>query len=135
MYLCGVCRKASRRACHARPVPRARESRRIIITGSITGRPDTIGELVAASLEHVRRSRGEPGCISHAVYRDVENPLRLVFIEQWAHMALARTGASRLPWATLEVLEAPSSECLPERTCGDGDDGASAPAGRCQSLP
>jgi quinol monooxygenase YgiN len=55
----------------------------IIITGSITGRPDTIGELVTASLEHVRRSRQEPGCISHSVHRDVENPLRLVFIEQW----------------------------------------------------
>ena len=55
----------------------------IIITGSITGTPDTIADLIAVSLEHVRRSRQEPGCISHAVHRDVENPLRLVFIEQW----------------------------------------------------
>ena len=62
----------------------------IIITGSITGRPDTIGELVTASLEHVLRSRREPGCISHSVYRDVENPLRLVFIEQWASLAAVR---------------------------------------------
>lgn len=59
----------------------------IIITGSITARPETIDELVAGSLEHVRRSRREPGCISHAVHRDVENPLRLVFIEQWADRA------------------------------------------------
>jgi quinol monooxygenase YgiN len=51
----------------------------IIITGSVTGTPETIDELLAASLEHVRRSRAEPGCISHAVHRDVENPLRLVF--------------------------------------------------------
>ena len=62
----------------------------IIITGSVTGRPDTIGELVAASLEHVRRSRAEPGCISHSVHRDVENPLRLVFIEQWESPAAVR---------------------------------------------
>jgi len=55
----------------------------IIITGSVTGRPDTIGELVTASLEHVVRSRREPGCISHSVQRDAENPLRLVFIERW----------------------------------------------------
>jgi quinol monooxygenase YgiN len=55
----------------------------ILITGSITGRPETIDELVVASLEHVLRSRREPGCISHSVHRDVENPLRLVFIEQW----------------------------------------------------
>ena len=62
----------------------------IIITGSIVGRPDTIDDLVAASLEHVRRSRLEPGCISHAVHRDVENPLRLVFVEQWADAAAVK---------------------------------------------
>jgi len=39
------------------------------------------------SLEHVHRSRGEPGCISHAVHVDCENPLRLVFLEQWADRA------------------------------------------------
>jgi quinol monooxygenase YgiN len=62
----------------------------IIITGSITGRPDTIDELVTGSLEHVRRSRGEPGCISHAVHRDIEDPLRLVFIERWESPAAVR---------------------------------------------
>jgi quinol monooxygenase YgiN len=35
------------------------------------------------SLEHVRRSRGEPGCISHDVSQDVEDPTRLTFIERW----------------------------------------------------
>ena len=39
------------------------------------------------SLEHVHRSRDEPGCISHAVHVDCENPLRLVFVEQWADRA------------------------------------------------
>jgi quinol monooxygenase YgiN len=38
-------------------------------------------------LEHVHRSRTEPGCISHSVHVDCENPLRLVFIEQWADRA------------------------------------------------
>jgi len=55
----------------------------IIITGSVTGTPETIDALLAAGLEHVRRSREEPGCISHAVHRDAENPLRLVFFERW----------------------------------------------------
>ena len=32
---------------------------------------------------HVRRSRTEPGCLFHAVHRDVEEPLRLVFVERW----------------------------------------------------
>jgi quinol monooxygenase YgiN len=63
----------------------------IIITGSVTGTPETIDELLAASLEHVRRSREEPGCISHAVHRDVENPLRLLFFEQWESPEAVRT--------------------------------------------
>ena len=56
----------------------------IIVTGSATARPGHFDEMLAASLEHVHRSRLEPGCVSHAVYRDVEHPLRVVFFEQWA---------------------------------------------------
>ena len=56
----------------------------IIITGSILTTPKSFDEVRALSLEHVRRSRGEPGCISHSVHIDVENPLRLVFFETWA---------------------------------------------------
>ncbi len=63
----------------------------IIITGTVQGRPDSIDELIAASLEHVHRSRAEPGCISHAVHRDVEDENRLVFFEQWADLDAVRT--------------------------------------------
>jgi quinol monooxygenase YgiN len=56
----------------------------IVVTGSVTAREDSFGEIRELSLEHVHRSRGEPGCISHAVHVDCENPLRLVFIEQWS---------------------------------------------------
>src|SRR5258707_12792149 len=59
----------------------------IVVTGSVTAREDTFVEVRKLSLEHVHRSRGEPGCISHAVHVDCENPLRLVFIEQWADRA------------------------------------------------
>jgi quinol monooxygenase YgiN len=59
----------------------------ILVTGSIVGRADTIDALIAQSLEHVRRSRGEPGCLAHAVHRDVENRLRLVFVEEWTDRA------------------------------------------------
>jgi quinol monooxygenase YgiN len=55
----------------------------ILVTGDIVAKPDTLDEVLTLSLEHVRRSRAEPGCISHAVHRDEENPLRLVFAEQW----------------------------------------------------
>jgi quinol monooxygenase YgiN len=59
----------------------------IIVTGSITAREDCFSEVRNLSLEHVHRSRQEPGCISHAVHIDCENPLRLVFIEQWSDRA------------------------------------------------
>lgn len=55
----------------------------IIVTGSVTAWPDTVDALLEASLDHVRRSRGEDGCLLHSVHRDVENPLRLFFYEEW----------------------------------------------------
>jgi quinol monooxygenase YgiN len=59
----------------------------IVVTGSGTAREDSLSEVRRLSLEHVHRSRAENGCISHAVHIDCENPLRLVFIEQWADQA------------------------------------------------
>lgn len=56
----------------------------ILVTGSAVARQDTFDEVRRLSLEHVHRSRGEPGCISHAVHIDCENPLKFVFLEQWA---------------------------------------------------
>jgi quinol monooxygenase YgiN len=59
----------------------------ILITGSIVAREGRLAEALALSLEHVRRSRVEPGCISHAVHQDAENPNRLFFFEEWADRA------------------------------------------------
>ena len=59
----------------------------IVVTGSVTARQDSFDQVRKLSLEHVHRSRGEPGCISHSVQIDCENPLRLVFFEQWADRA------------------------------------------------
>ncbi len=56
----------------------------IVVTGSVTTRQETFEEARRLSLEHVQRSRTEPGCISHSVHIDCENPWRLVFIEQCA---------------------------------------------------
>jgi quinol monooxygenase YgiN len=55
----------------------------IIVTGTVKVRADQLDEAVRVSLEHVHRSRGEPGCLLHSVHRDVEDPLTLVFLEQW----------------------------------------------------
>jgi quinol monooxygenase YgiN len=56
----------------------------IVVTGSVTARADSFDEVRKLSLKHVHRSRTEAGCMSHAVHVDCENPLRLVFFEQWA---------------------------------------------------
>jgi quinol monooxygenase YgiN len=59
----------------------------IIVTGTALARSDSFDEVLRISTEHVLRSRAEPGCISHAVFRDIEEPLRLQFVERWTDMA------------------------------------------------
>jgi quinol monooxygenase YgiN len=62
----------------------------IIVTGSVRARPETLDEILRISLEHVHRSRREPGCLLHSVHRDVEDASRFVFVEHWAdHDALS----------------------------------------------
>ncbi len=56
----------------------------IIVTGSARGTDATIDALLEAALVHVHRSRAEPGCISHEVFRDAEDANRLFFFERWA---------------------------------------------------
>lgn len=63
----------------------------ILVTGSILAREDSFEEVLRLSLEHVERSRKEPGCISHAVHVDCQNQLRLFFFEQWADEPALRT--------------------------------------------
>lgn len=70
------------------------------MTGSAVIKPPQLDEAIELSRRHVRRSRDEPGCISHAVHQDVEQANRLVFVEQWddldalrAHFALPESAA------------------------------------------
>src|SRR5579863_231531 len=55
----------------------------LIVTGSIEARPDTIDRILELGLAHVQRSRQERGCLFHSIHRDVENELRVVFVERW----------------------------------------------------
>jgi quinol monooxygenase YgiN len=59
----------------------------IVVLGSILARAETFEALHQLGLEHVHRSRGEPGCISHDVHVHAENPLKLVFVEKWRDTA------------------------------------------------
>ena len=55
----------------------------IIVTGSVTANADALPEVLSLAVEHVHRSRLEPGCLLHSVHQDVENPNRVVFLEHW----------------------------------------------------
>jgi quinol monooxygenase YgiN len=63
----------------------------IIVTGRATARPEKLDEALRVSLEHVRRSRTEPGCLEHSVHQDVEDRNTLVFFEQWEDQAALST--------------------------------------------
>lgn len=84
----------------------------ILVTGHLVARPETFDQLLALSLEHVRRSRAEPGCVAHHVHCDAEDPMRLVFVEKWAdHPALEAHFA--LPASKHFVREAVSLSAAP----------------------
>ena len=63
----------------------------IIVHGAIEIEPEHFEDGMLLSLEHVERSRAEPGCISHAVHIDAENTNRLVFFEEWQDMDALQT--------------------------------------------
>ncbi|RZU02633.1 putative quinol monooxygenase [Rivibacter subsaxonicus] len=84
----------------------------ILVTGSLVAREGGFEQALALSLEHVRRSRLEPGCLAHAVHIDAEDASRLVFVEQWAdppalkaHFALPASRAFARAIAALAVGE------------------------------
>jgi quinol monooxygenase YgiN len=58
----------------------------IIITGSVTLRPEHLAAGIAQCVAHSVRSRAEPGCFAHNCHIDCENPNRVAFVEHWADM-------------------------------------------------
>lgn len=80
----------------------------LVVTGTVTARPDTLAALREAALAHVARSRAEPGCLRHSVHVDCEDPLKLFFYEEWADRAaldthFARTGSHDFMAAVREL--------------------------------
>jgi len=59
----------------------------IIVAGYVVASETNRAEMLRISLEHVHRSRLEPGCVEHGVYVDAEKPLKLHFSERWTDLA------------------------------------------------
>lgn len=80
----------------------------ILVIGRVTAKPETFDEMLRVSREHVHRSRKEPGCISHDVSIDADDPLTLQFVERWADEAALkahfRVPESRAMWKRLQEL-------------------------------
>jgi len=62
----------------------------IIVTGSAVVPAEAAADALRISLEHVHRSRLEPGCLLHSVHHDAEHANRLVFLEHWADIDALR---------------------------------------------
>ncbi|MFT5210056.1 MAG: quinol monooxygenase YgiN [Flavobacterium sp.] len=77
----------------------------IIVWGRMTANDGDIDNLIKVSLEHVHRSREEPGCLHHSVQVDVENAQQLVFYEEWEDMAALQTHF-KVPGSNQFVTEA-----------------------------
>ena len=80
----------------------------IIVRGELTVPKQNLPKALEISLEHVRLSRGEAGCLSHSVAQDPDMPTRLTFYEEWSddnalkeHFALTRC---QVFFATLKSL-------------------------------
>ena len=71
----------------------------IIFTASFAVPPARREDIIALCSQHSARSRAEPGCISHHIHADCEDPARLFFHEEWrdeaavtAHFAVPESG-------------------------------------------
>lgn len=62
----------------------------ILITGHVILTPEHRERMIALGAAHSARSRGEAECLAHNCHVDVENPDRLVFVEEWADLAAVR---------------------------------------------
>lgn len=66
----------------------------ILVTGTITAKPDTIEEVLRVSRKHIARSSKEPCCISQHVTIDADDKLTLHFIERCADEAALKNLAA-----------------------------------------
>ena len=62
----------------------------ILITGHVILTPEHRDRMIALGVEHSARSRGEAGCLAHRCHVDVEQPDRLVFVEEWESVEAVR---------------------------------------------
>jgi quinol monooxygenase YgiN len=79
----------------------------IVVVGSVQVKDGCLPQVLELSVEHVNRSRSEPGCISHCVSQDAQDPKRLLFVEEWSDQA-----------ALLQHFQVPESKAFAKQLAG-----------------
>ena len=59
----------------------------IVVIGSVQVKEGCLSQALELSVEHVVRSRSEPGCVSHQVSQDAQDPMQLLYVEKWSDQA------------------------------------------------
>jgi len=55
----------------------------IYVVATLTIKPETRAELIAAATACIRETRKEPGNIAYDLHESVTDPAKMVFVEQW----------------------------------------------------
>ena len=55
----------------------------IYVVATLTVKPETRAELIAAATACIAETRKEPGNIAYDMHESVTDPTRMVFVEQW----------------------------------------------------
>jgi len=85
----------------------------IYVVATLTIRPETRAELIAAAKTVIGLTRKEKGCILYDLHESTTDPARFVFVEQWETMEdLMAHGANEhmRPWRKVvkECMTAPT---------------------------
>jgi len=55
----------------------------IYVVATLTVKPETRAELMAAATACIKETRKEPGNIAYDMHESVTDPTKMVFVEQW----------------------------------------------------
>jgi quinol monooxygenase YgiN len=58
----------------------------IYVVATLTIKPETRAELIAAATACIKETRKEPGNIAYDMHESVTDPARMVFVEQWQNV-------------------------------------------------
>jgi quinol monooxygenase YgiN len=65
------------------PEKKSREDFVIYVVATLTIKPETRAEFIAAATACIKETRKEPGNIAYDLHESVTDPTKMVFVEQW----------------------------------------------------